>query len=82
MPAGPSGPPAGCSISPTTTCRWPVGEPDEADFVFCGAAPFKRYPYCVAHCLIAYRPESREDGAGKPRRAAAPAPPRGQERAA
>jgi GcrA cell cycle regulator len=51
------------------TCRWPVGEPGEADFAFCGAAPFKRYPYCVGHCLIAYRPDS---GASAPRRAARP----------
>jgi GcrA cell cycle regulator len=51
------------------TCRWPVGDPGEADFVFCGAAPLKRYPYCLAHCLIAYRP----DGEREPQRAAAPA---------
>ncbi len=76
------GPACGLLDLTDATCRWPVGEPDEADFVFCGAAPFRRHPYCVAHCLIAYRPESREDGAGKPRRAAAPAPARGRERAA
>jgi len=50
------------------TCRWPVGEPDAADFVFCGAAPFRRYPYCLAHCLIAYRPETSEN-AESPQRA-------------
>jgi GcrA cell cycle regulator len=62
------------------TCRWPVGEPGEANFVFCGAAPFRRYPYCLAHCLIAYRPASSE---AEPRRAEAPAhPDRGLERAA
>ena len=62
------------------TCRWPVGEPGEADFVFCGAAPFKRYPYCVGHCLIAYRPDS---GESEPRRAAGPSRlPGGMERAA
>ena len=53
---------AACGLLELTaaTCRWPVGEPGEADFVFCGAAPFRRYPYCVGHCLIAYRPESGE----------------------
>ena len=55
------------------TCRWPVGEPGEADFVFCGAAPFKQYPYCVGHCLIAYRPDSAERGESEPQRAEAPA---------
>jgi GcrA cell cycle regulator len=60
------------------TCRWPVGEPGEADFAFCGAAPFKRYPYCVAHCLIAYRPDGETE-----RREAAPARlDRGMKRAA
>jgi GcrA cell cycle regulator len=42
------------------TCRWPVGEPDSADFVFCGATPFKARPYCLAHCLIAYRAPGSE----------------------
>jgi GcrA cell cycle regulator len=53
---------AACGLLDLTaaTCRWPVGEPGEADFAFCGAAPFARYPYCVGHCLIAYRPESCE----------------------
>jgi GcrA cell cycle regulator len=53
---------AACGLLDLTdaTCRWPVGEPGEADFAFCGAAPFRRYPYCVGHCLIAYRPESSE----------------------
>ena len=65
------GPACGLLDLTEATCRWPVGEPDQADFAFCGAAPFKHYPYCVAHCLIAYRPESREDG----RQAAAAAAP-------
>jgi GcrA cell cycle regulator len=72
----------GCGLLDLTaaTCRWPVGHPDEADFAFCGATPFQRYPYCLDHCLIAYRPESSES---EPRRAAAPGRPhRGQERAA
>jgi GcrA cell cycle regulator len=43
------------------TCRWPIGEPGAEGFAFCGAAPFKRYPYCVGHCLIAYRPEPKSD---------------------
>ena len=62
------------------TCRWPIGEPDAVDFIFCGAAPFQRYPYCVAHCLIAYRPDSGET---ESQPAATPAPAdRGMERAA
>jgi GcrA cell cycle regulator len=64
------GPACGLLDLTAATCRWPVGEPDEADFAFCGAAPFQRYPYCVGHCLIAYRPDS---GESEPPRAAAPA---------
>jgi GcrA cell cycle regulator len=62
------------------TCRWPVGEPDAADFVFCGAAPFQRYPYCLAHCLIAYRPDSGETES--PRVETPAGADRGMERAA
>jgi GcrA cell cycle regulator len=54
------GPACGLLDLGAETCRWPVGEPDAADFVFCGAARFQRYPYCLAHCLIAYRPDNGE----------------------
>jgi GcrA cell cycle regulator len=54
------GPACGLLELTAATCRWPVGDPGEADFTFCGAAPFKRYPYCIGHCLIAYRPDSGE----------------------
>ncbi len=67
------GPGCGLLELDEATCRWPVGEPGEAAFVFCGAAPFKRYPYCVGHCLIAYRPDSGERSDGEPLRAVAPA---------
>jgi GcrA cell cycle regulator len=64
------GPACGLLELTAATCRWPVGDPGEADFAFCGAAPFRRYPYCVGHCLIAYRPDGRES---EPPRAAEPA---------
>ena len=74
------GPACGLLELTAATCRWPVGDPGEADFAFCGAAPFERYPYCVGHCLIAYRPDSGESG---PPRAAEPVgAERGLERAA
>lgn len=31
------------------TCRWPVGDPQEEGFFFCGAKPEKSGPYCPAH---------------------------------
>jgi GcrA cell cycle regulator len=67
------GPACGLLELTEATCRWPVGDPGEADFAFCGAAPFKPYPYCVGHCLIAYRPDPDEAGESAPARAAMPA---------
>lgn len=47
-----------CSILELSgnTCRWPVGDPERADFFFCGAEPSRDKPYCAAHCERAYRP--------------------------
>ena len=44
------------------TCRWPLGNPQQADFKFCGAKPYSNgrdYPYCAAHCRRAYRVRER-----------------------
>lgn len=38
------------------TCRWPVGDPCSKDFFFCGGETFMDFPYCSAHCRIAYQP--------------------------
>jgi|SRR5215472_9013377 len=45
------------------TCRWPIGDPGDPDFAFCGAAPLAGHPYCIGHCLIAYR---ADDAQGAP----------------
>jgi GcrA cell cycle regulator len=37
------------------TCRWPLGNPSQEDFGFCGAEPIDDRPYCAPHCRIAYR---------------------------
>jgi GcrA cell cycle regulator len=36
-------------------CKWPFGEPSSPDFFFCGADAIPNYPYCGAHCRLAYR---------------------------
>ena len=36
-------------------CRWPVGDPRDADFHFCGAQSPAGIPYCVEHASIAYQ---------------------------
>jgi GcrA cell cycle regulator len=37
-------------------CRWPLGDPRERDFHFCGAVQLPGYPYCERHCRIAFGP--------------------------
>ena len=44
------------------TCRWPVGDPANADFYFCGGKPAMGHPYCGYHARVAYQPPaSRRD---------------------
>ncbi|MBP5344070.1 MAG: global cell cycle regulator GcrA-like protein [Alphaproteobacteria bacterium] len=36
------------------TCRWPIGEPTDPDFHFCGENTVVGKPYCAKHCILAY----------------------------
>lgn len=36
------------------TCRWPIGEPENDDFHFCGKQTVTGKPYCQEHCKLAY----------------------------
>jgi GcrA cell cycle regulator len=38
------------------TCRWPIGDPGDADFFFCGGPSAGSLPYCAHHCRVAYQP--------------------------
>jgi GcrA cell cycle regulator len=38
------------------TCRWPVGDPGNSDFFFCGGNIVSSLPYCAYHARIAYQP--------------------------
>ncbi len=40
-------------------CRWPLGDPREAHFGFCGHASVAGLPYCAEHTRMAYQPVSR-----------------------
>jgi len=44
-------------------CKWPIGDPMEDDFRFCGRKNKQGEPYCDAHCNVAYQP-SRRRGSG------------------
>lgn len=36
------------------SCRWPVGDPKESDFYFCGGKAIPTLPYCVDHARRAF----------------------------
>lgn len=43
-------------------CCWPVGNPGDTDFHFCGQPSAAGKPYCSKHCAVAYVRTSRERG--------------------
>jgi GcrA cell cycle regulator len=38
------------------TCRWPVGDPANPEFFFCGGNTITSLPYCAFHSRVAYQP--------------------------
>ncbi len=40
-------------------CRWPVGDPQNADFHFCGGQAVSGMPYCEEHARAAYQAPGR-----------------------
>jgi GcrA cell cycle regulator len=38
-------------------CHWPIGDPSENEFHFCGRKPRTGSPYCEAHARKAYQPQ-------------------------
>lgn len=40
-------------------CRWPLGDPQHADFKFCGCSSLPGIPYCPEHASIAYQASKR-----------------------
>jgi hypothetical protein len=51
------------------TCRWPLGDPAEPDFHYCGERPLIGQPYCDMHDAQSYQ------GAGRKRPPATRKPP-------
>ncbi len=37
-----------------TSCRWPIGDPKDANFHFCGKTTQTGKSYCPEHCKVAY----------------------------
>lgn len=40
-------------------CRWPIGDPRDEKFGFCGAACIPGLPYCAEHAKVAYQAATR-----------------------
>lgn len=43
------------------TCRWPVGDPRDGNFGYCGSAVYGAHPYCAEHVAIAFQAPNRKD---------------------
>lgn len=54
-------------------CKWPIGDPGQDNFRFCGRKTDPEEPYCVAHSRVAYQP-SRRRGASSNTKALGPQP--------
>ncbi len=37
-------------------CRWPIGDPRQAEFYFCGAQKVLGRPYCIQHWTLSFVP--------------------------
>ncbi|WP_245501084.1 GcrA family cell cycle regulator [Lichenibacterium minor] len=54
-PAFPHFPPAAAAVASLAPheCRWPLGEPGDAGFVFCGGTRLPHGSYCAVHARTA-----------------------------
>ena len=44
-----------------SSCKWPIGHPEEQSFYFCGRSSLKDFSYCKLHLLYAYQPKGRKE---------------------
>ena len=44
-----------------SSCKWPIGHPDEKLFYFCGRSSLKDFSYCKLHLLYAYQPKGKKE---------------------
>jgi GcrA cell cycle regulator len=44
-----------------SSCKWPIGHPDEKNFYFCGRSSLKEFSYCKLHLLYAYQPKGKKE---------------------
>ncbi len=46
-------------------CRWPIGDPGDEQFHFCGRKSLSGMPYCEHHARVAYQPAHGRSRAAK-----------------
>ena len=44
-----------------SSCKWPIGHPNEKSFYFCGRTSLKDFSYCKLHLLYAYQPKGKKE---------------------
>tara|TARA_B100000787_G_C16174771_1_gene288386 strand:+ start:106 stop:603 length:498 start_codon:yes stop_codon:yes gene_type:complete len=44
-----------------SSCKWPIGHPEEVSFYFCGRSSLKDFSYCKLHLLYAYQPKGKRE---------------------
>ena len=44
-----------------SSCKWPIGHPEEESFYFCGRNSLKDFSYCKLHLLYAYQPKGKRE---------------------
>ena len=44
-----------------SSCKWPIGHPEEQKFYFCGRSSLKDFSYCKLHLLYAYQPKGKKE---------------------
>ena len=44
-----------------SSCKWPIGHPEEESFYFCGRSSLKDFSYCKLHLLYAYQPKNKKE---------------------
>jgi GcrA cell cycle regulator len=56
------------------SCRWPIGDPQEAEFHFCGKTKVTGLPYCEFHARRAFQPPQARRGSGSGQTSRTPQP--------
>ena len=46
-------------------CRWPIGDPRDPNFRFCGRLALPGQPYCAEHAAMAYQAPKRRSDDGR-----------------